>query len=379
MKKNYLLLFALLFPLVMSADKVKINGLWYNLIEKAHVAEVAPSDTREYQGDITIPDSIEYESITYHVTCIGDNAFKSCTALKTVHIPNTITKIGNYAFNSCLSLSSLSIPTSVTSIGSYAFSWCISLSSIIIPNSVDVIASGTFNACTGLSSITIPSSIRSIEWDAFYGCDGLSAVHITSLEDWCQIDFHGENPLRYAHHLFINNEEIKELIIPNSVTTINTNAFWGLNIVSLFIPGSVSKIEQSAFIECSSLVRIVLSEGLSEIDRVAFANCPKLEDVYSYSESVPKCLFNAFENSYIEYCTLHVPEKSIDLYKNSDPWNKFKQIVALTDSDSDPSGVSTIIVDSNKRNVWYSLNGRRLNDEPKVKGIYIRNGNKVVK
>ena len=116
----------------------------------------------------------------------------------------------------------------VTSIGNYAF-W----------------------GCSGLTSITIPKSITSIGSDAFPACYGLKKVIISDIAAWCCIEF-GDNPLAYAHHLYSDEKtEIKELNIPNNVTSIGGSAFEGCSgLTSVTIPNSVTSIGWSAFAFC---------------------------------------------------------------------------------------------------------------------------------
>ena len=87
--------------------------------------------------------------------------------------------------------------------------------------SVTTIGSYAFYGCSGLTSVTIPNSVTSIGYYAFNGCSGLTSVNIFSIEAWLNISFNdfAANPLVYAHHLFLNGVEVKELVIPNSVTT----------------------------------------------------------------------------------------------------------------------------------------------------------------
>lgn len=101
--------------------------------------------------------------------------------------------------------------------------------------------------CVSIESVTIPNSITLIEERAFDGCNSLSSVHINDLDSWFRIDIHS-NPLAAAKHLYLNNEEIKDLIIPNSVTSIGRNAFWGcIGLTSVSIPNSVTSIGERAF------------------------------------------------------------------------------------------------------------------------------------
>ena len=136
-------------------------------------------------------------------------------------------RLGEYAFRNCTALTNITIPNSVTSIGSSAFYHCSSLTSITIPDSVTSIGSSAFNNCSSLTSITIPDSVTSIGSSAFYYCSSLEAVYITDIEAWCNISFSSyySNPLCHADNLYLNGELVTELEIPESVTSIGDYAF----------------------------------------------------------------------------------------------------------------------------------------------------------
>ena len=152
--------------------------------------------------------------------------------------------------------------------------------------------------------------MTSIGEKAFYDCYRLDSVHISDIAAWCNIDFkyRDSNPLYYAHHLYLNGEEVKDLVIPNSVTSIGKYAFHG----------------------CSGLTSVTIGNSVTRIGQNAFANCTELLDVYCYAENVPSTSSNAFDGSYPEYVTLHVPDASIDSYKATAPWSVFVNIVGLS-------------------------------------------------
>ena len=145
------------------------------------------SYTNRYSGDVVIPESVEYEGKTYSVTSIGSYAFKGCSGLTSVTIPNSVTSIREYAFANCSGLTSVTIPNSVTSIREYAFANCYILTSVTIPNSVTSIGSYAFSGCSDMVSVTIGNSVTFIGMYAFAYCGSLPSVVIgsgvTSIED----------------------------------------------------------------------------------------------------------------------------------------------------------------------------------------------------
>ena len=144
---------------------------------------------------------------------------------------------------------------------------------------VTTIDINAFSDCTALTSVTIPSSIKTIGQVAFMNCTSLTAVYITDLKAWCEISF-VDNPVSYAHHLYINGVEIKDLIIPNGVTFISNKAFEGCsNLTSVTIPDGVLSIGTSAFYECSGLVSVSMSNSVTTMGDGAFYDCSSLNSI----------------------------------------------------------------------------------------------------
>ena len=296
--------------------------------------------------------NIESISIPETVTDIGTWAFYACNSLAAVHLPEGLTQIAQSLFSGCSHLVSVNIPSSVSTIDCYAFNGCSSLTSLNLPAGLSfigryafngtpwyaalydeapdglfyigsqlfgykgdkptgelVIKNGTtcigFNAlsgCDGITSISIPSSIAYIDKDAFYGCTSLTAVHITDLAAWCGIDFEEEfrsssNPLSKAHHLYLNGEEVIDLVIPEGVTSISDYAFdYCTDLNSVTIPNGVTKIGNNAFRGCKSMTSVSIPPSLATIGNCSFIWCFNLDAVH-ISDIAAWCGITMSENT----------------------------------------------------------------------------------
>ena len=167
-------------------------------------------------------------------------------------------------------------------IGSSAFSGCTGLTSVTIGSGVTSIGYWAFYNCSGLTSVTIGESVTSIGYYAFYGCQSLTKAEFASIESLCKISFDdaSANPLYYAHHLYIGREEVKDLVIPNSVTKIGNYAFYNCtSLSSVTIPNSVTSIGSSAFSGCTGLTSVTIPNSVTSIDWYAFYGCTGLTSV----------------------------------------------------------------------------------------------------
>ena len=227
-----------------------------------------------------INELITSATIPEGVTAIPSYAFYKCSSLTSITIPDSVTSIGNSAFSGC-GLTSITIPDSVTSIGNYAFEDCTSLTSVTIGNSVTSIGERAFYYCTGLTRVTIGNSVTSIGDNAFSGCSKLQDIYITDIATWCNISGL-KNLMSYgpSKNLYINNELVTSVTIPDGVTIIPSSAFEDCtSLTSITIPDSVTSIGNGAFHHCTGLTSVTIPDSVTSIGVSAFSGCNGLTSV----------------------------------------------------------------------------------------------------
>lgn len=242
--------------------------LYYKIYTSLQFASVVnPSSSNTYynyvSGDVVIPDSVEYNGNKYAVKRIDSYAFRECTGVTSVIIPNTVTSIFTAAFSYCTNMTSVAIPNTITIISDEAFSVCSSLTSVIIPESITTINTRTFAGCSSLTSITIPSSVTNIRSYAFYGCSNLS---------------------------------------------------------SITIPDSVRGIGDYAFRNDSSLTSITIGTSVISIGTWAFRDCINLTTMYCNASNPPTANNDPFYSCDFQ---IFVPCSSVDAYQNAPNWSNY--------------------------------------------------------
>ena len=234
------------------------------------------------------------------VTKIGNSAFSGCSGLTSLTLPSGVTEIGNSAFSGCSGLTSLTLPSGVTEIGNSAFSGCSGLTSLTLPSGVTEIGNSAFSGCSGLTGLTLPSSVTEIGNSAFSGCSGLTSLTLPSgvtrigssafkncglKEVGIYINGDLETYLAKGHpnidvecgiKYYLNDKEIKNVMIPSSVTSLGCYAFQNSCLTSISLPSSLAFVGDGAFKNCSSLASITFSSGLVSIGSSVFSGCSGL-------------------------------------------------------------------------------------------------------
>ena len=348
MKKFYLLFLLMLLPLLASADPVEIGGIYYNL--SGGNASVAPNPNGKYSGSIIIPESVTYGDATYSVTSIGDRAFEDCSGLTSITIPNGVTSIGGQAFFGA-GLTSVTIPNSVKSIGTQAFAHC-GLKSVTIPSSVTDIRIYAFQYCSGLESIVVESG--NPVYDSRENCNAIIETAKNSLVVGC-----------------------KTTVIPNSVTFIGHGAFFGRrDLTTITIPNSVTSIGSEAFADCSGLTSITIPSSVTSIGYCSFGTQQGLSinmtSVTSLATTPPQANEIAFTKFDIP---LYVPKGTRDAYLAASPWNKFKEIIEIDNTDEDEKKAYAVLNDNNTVLTFYYDNQKAARNGMDVGPFYGYNKN----
>lgn len=307
------------FAYTYSDHDFEIDDLFY-VISSENEKTVTIVDCRYAEGDLVIPKFVAFKGNTYKVTrigggafalgspsnvgyiksvtipnsvkSIGESAFYGISRLRSVTIPNSVTRIEDKAFYHC-GLTSVDIPSSVTYVGEQAFRCALStltvnadtignkafiecpLDSISIGDSVKVIGDYAFASCANLRSVSVGSSLEMIGKSAFDDCRKISNVHIKDIAAWCKTKLYGSwsTPALMGEHVYVNGEEVKDLVIPDGVKHISAHAFESWNCLkTVKIPNSVETIGKEAFCGCdlSSLIigSSVISIGSGAFDTV---------------------------------------------------------------------------------------------------------------
>jgi hypothetical protein len=249
-------------------------------------------------GELSIPAS--FNGIP--VMAIADFAFKGCSGLKSIVLPEGLVSIGDYAFEKC-GIASITLPEGLVSIKKSVFAGCTRLTSITLPDTLTSIGKSAFSGCNGLTSITLPVGLTSIGERAFDGCNKLTDFivdeqnqsyssiggvlfdkagtvlvwypkgrqdksytipdGVTHIEDWA----------------FEGCIVIRSITLPNSLTSIGNYVFTKCGLANISLPDGLTSIGNSAFKMCNRFTSITLPQTLISLGEYAFAECSNLEKV----------------------------------------------------------------------------------------------------
>lgn len=246
-------------------------------------------------GGATALTSIEFpKDVAFADTITG--VLKGCTSLTSVSLPASVTKIPSHMFDGCTSLTSVTALSEIESIGDGAFQNCSSLTGIDFPGTLTSIGSSAFQGCASLVSVPNLSKVTNMGWGAFYKCKKLRAsVDLSSLQsipgyafcyapvkivglcdslqsigDWAFIWSNvavqlPETLEKIGNYAFFRGTLPEQLSIPDSVTSVGTAAFSGVDgVKDVTIGRGLTKIPRDMF-DGSTVQKITIENSRDDI------------------------------------------------------------------------------------------------------------------
>lgn len=232
-------------------------------------------------GPLTIPSTIDGKPVTE----VGSDAFSDSALITSVTFGPGMARLGRLAFKDCSSLSEVQLPEGLTTIEDLCF-YRSGLKTVHVPSTLTnasgaffgsklesatfasgrtVIPDYTFYGCTLLRSVPLPPTVTRVGLNAFEGCESLTKVQLPSgLEE-------------IGDRAFARIPLLKEMTIPASVTSIGEQAFFRSGIREMKLPKGVNYLGKGVFQDCVSLEHVSLPKNLTELPPRAFSGCEKLE------------------------------------------------------------------------------------------------------
>ncbi|MDE6006966.1 MAG: leucine-rich repeat protein [Muribaculaceae bacterium] len=226
------------------------------------------------------------------VTNLYNNLLDGCTGIASISLPNTLESINGYAFRNCTKLSEIVVPEGVTTVGEHCFENCTSLTSVSLPTTLKILENHLFNNCNKLESFVFQPTMETVKEHCFDQClslrnlrfeDGTSPITLSTV-----VSMFGDTPLeemyvgrnidyklpdKVKEVPFFNRSSLTNVTISNEggVTYLRPYFIFGASTLPrIDVPDNVLEIGKYAFAECSSLEEAVLSKNLSIIDEGLF-------------------------------------------------------------------------------------------------------------
>lgn len=308
--------------------------------------------------------SMNFEKISLPKTLteLKSGAFSYCDVLQSIVIPDGVSEIGVSVFAGCLSLSNVTFPKSLKTIKSIAFDCCYSLKNVILPEGLETIEEGAFEECTSLTEITIPSTVTKIETNAFWNAYSIKSYKVAEgnknyvIEDGVLFSSDKKTLVAFppknektSYNIpsgveiieggaFSSCENLKEIVIPETVKIIGDYAFSECAFPRITIPQGVEEIGSHAFKRCNNIEYIVLPDSVTSIGDYTFTECGKLKRITLSNELkiLPSgflCYCNALESITIpesiekieEFAFVLTKLKTINFKGTEEQWNNIEK------------------------------------------------------
>lgn len=213
---------------------------------------------------IKLPKGLEY---------FWDNAFNGCKSLNNIKMPSTVKGIYNNVFLECTSLTDVTLNEGCTTLGHHVFKKC-PLATVTFPNTLNSIGEYAFES-TKLNTVDLSNTqTKSLPNGCFYDCEQLSDVNETK-------------ELTYIGQVAFFKSTIASITFPPTLQKIDSWAFQYSKLANVVIPTNCNIVDKAAFANNDNLTTVVINGTKCHLAYEAFANCPKLTDVYITSNIQP--------------------------------------------------------------------------------------------
>ena len=387
------------FARTLKCDFIVDNLCYEILSEEEHTVGVSYDFHGDYipelkekrlEGNLIIPDAVEFEGQKYIVTAISEEGFMS-QLLTSVSLPKNLKSIRKKAFFQCGLKEVVFRGTTIEYIGGSAFFGCDKIEIMSLPRILNEVGSLAFNDCKKWKTNIIINKNCTYGNGAFKFCMGIGSVFVEDGVTTLSIE------------LFSACTNIKEISLPETLLSIGYQAFRSTAIDSISLPKGLVGLPNGVFMQCIDLESVELPEGLKIIDDFAFAYCFRLKEIHfpysvttikenalyaseeiaeHYENCWPPALSDIYcegttppkEGCYVEGVTLHVPKGCKEIYATTDNWAKYGENIV---DDIELNGIhSSQVISNDSYAPTYDLQGRRV-AHPKQGGIYIQKGKKV--
>lgn len=257
--------------------------------------------------------------LSYNTEVASRSPFYSIYALKNLNIGENVKVIDKYMFSYCKGLEEVNLPDNITSVNLWGFRGCTSLKSVRLSEKLSQVGDYGFAECTSLDNVTFPASMTSVASNSFSDCTALRKLDL------------GQNLLIIGPSAFENDKALEGIEIPSTLYGLGVASFKNCTSLPYVEVKSISSVGKEAFMGCTGLKWISLSDKTTSLGENSFAGCSNIAYVKSYATTAPEGLVN-FPSEVVANGTLFVPEGYEDDYTYSATWEDWMNIKPLTEN-----------------------------------------------
>lgn len=257
--------------------------------------------------------------LSYNTEVASRSPFYSIYALKNLNICENVKVIDKYMFSYCKGLEEVNLPDNITSVNLWGFRGCTSLKSVRLSEKLSQVGDYGFAECSSLDNVTFPTSMTSVASNSFSDCTALRKLDL------------GQNLLIIGPSAFENDKALEGIEIPSTLYGLGVASFKNCTSLPYVEVKSISSVGKEAFMGCTGLKWISLSDKTTSLGENSFAGCNNIAYVKSYATTAPEGLVN-FPSEVVTNGTLFVPEGYEDDYTYSATWEDWMNIKPLTEN-----------------------------------------------